>query len=131
MSSMSNQNLRLCEFHCVFGADAHQFLFTQLDSNENALANLNGNLSNTFSDGQARANSRIYNEGDLVGLQKSCLNILKCFKRTNDVVGCYVVTENINVDLRRSDMLTDDEYEWFETVFSCAKYPEWGRLVGK
>jgi hypothetical protein len=129
-SSLSRRTFQLCEFHCLFGADAHHFLFIQRDSNEAALAHLKQNLSNAFSAGQARIYPRIYTEDDLMNLQTSCLDILECFIGTNDVIGYYVITGKIYVEPRAAAMAAEDEHEWFEEVFTCAKYPEWNRLGG-
>jgi hypothetical protein len=130
-TSLPLRTFQLCEFHCLFGADAHHFLFIQRDSNENALANLKQNLYNAFSDGEVRIHPRIYTGDDLANLQASCLDILECFSNTNDVVGYYVITGKIQVEPRASYTAAEDECEWFERAFSCAKYPEWGRLGGK
>jgi hypothetical protein len=46
-------------------------------------------------------------------------------------VGYYVITGKIQVEPRASYRAAEDEREWFERAFSCAKCPEWGRLGGK
>jgi hypothetical protein len=45
-------------------------------------------------------------------------------------VGYTVVTGRIHIERCASGMVAE-EIEWFERVFSCAKFPEWGRLAGK
>jgi hypothetical protein len=43
-------------------------------------------------------------------------------------VGYYVVTGKIHIEPRNA---SEDEADWFERAFGCAKYPEWGRLKGR
>lgn len=43
------------------------------------------------------------------------------------VVGYFVVTGEIHVEQRDK---AEDEADWFERTFGCAKFPDWGRLKG-
>jgi hypothetical protein len=50
----------------------------------------------------------------------SCPDILECFSGSNDVVKYYTVTGEIHIEPRDA---ADDEADWFERAFGCAKFP--------
>ena len=125
-----HQTFQLCEFNNLFGADAHYFLFIQRESNSTSLTNLQQNLRHASSTGEARLHPRIFTEDDLANIQTSCMEILSGLSFGSDIVGFYVVTGRIHVGFHPSDSVRG-ERGWFEKVFSCSKFPEWGALAGK